>query len=92
MFFVLSKKLVSIIFKWKLHNILGGKVGRSNATSTKCFSVESYKSELHIITILQGYLFWFRNAKVKLPQRPIGKMNISLLFRPSVIKGPWINT
>ena len=65
----------------------GGKVGRSDATPTNFFSVDSYdlKSEVHgndiFITFqMPGSSF----------SRPIDKIHILLQFRPSVIRGPWI--
>jgi hypothetical protein len=54
----------------------GGKVGRSNATPTKFGNVTFITFEMPWVSY----------------RRPIGKMNISLLFCPSVIRGPWSNT
>lgn len=67
----------------------GWKVRMSNATSINIFSVNSYD--------VKSMSFKFGNDSFnifEMPgssyQRPIGKNNISLLFRPSVIRGPWI--
>jgi hypothetical protein len=67
------------------HVYEGGKVGRSDATPTKFFAVYFYD--------LKSFLFKFGNdtfITFEMPRvsyrRPVGKMNISLLFRPSVIK------
>ena len=65
----------------------GGKVGMSNATPIKLFPVDSYDlksmsfkfgNDIFIIFEMPGSSY----------QRPVGKNNISLLFRPSVIRGP----
>ena len=69
----------------------GRKVGRSNATPTKFFSVDYYD--------LKSLSFKFGNdifITFEMPgssySRPIFKIHISLQFRPSVIRGPWIGT
>ena len=67
----------------------GGKVGRSNATPIKKNSVYSY--DLKSRSFKSGnYIFitfeMLRVAYIML----VGKINISLLFRPSVIGGPWV--
>ena len=60
----------------------------SNATPIKLFPVDSYDlksmsfkfgNDIFIIFEMPGSSY----------QRPVGKNNISLLFRPSVIRGPW---
>ena len=67
----------------------GGKVGRSNATPTNFFSVDSYD--------LKSVSFKFGNdifITFEMPgssySRPVDKIHISLQFRPSVVRGPWI--
>jgi hypothetical protein len=69
----------------------GGKVGRSNATAINFFSVDFY--------ILKSLLFKFGNDTFiifEMPRvsynKPDRKIYISLQFRPSVIRGPWVNT
>ena len=56
------------------------KVRRSSATPTKLFSVDSYD--------LKSMSFKFGNAKVIL-HNDILENHILLLFRPSVIRGPF---
>ena len=65
----------------------GGLVGRSNATPTNFFSVDSYD--------LKSMSFEFGNnifITFEMPgssyKKPVGKIHISLLFHPSVIRGP----
>ena len=62
-------------------------MGMSNATPIKLFPVDSYDlksmsfkfgNDIFIIFEMPGSSY----------QRLIGKINISLLFRPSVIRGP----
>ena len=62
-------------------------MGMSNATPIKLFPVDSYDlksmsfkfgNDIFIIFEMPGSSY----------QRPVGKNNISLLFRPSVIRGP----
>ena len=69
----------------------GGKVGMSKATPIKLFSVDSYdlksmsfkfSNDIFIIFEMPGSSY----------QRPIAKNNVSLLFRPFVIRGPWFDS
>ena len=69
----------------------GGKVGRSNATPIKSFSVDSYDLKSLSFKFGNGTFVTFEMPKVSY-RRPVGKMNISLLFRPSVIRGPWLDS
>ena len=57
------------------------KVGRSKATPTKLFFVDSYD--------LKSMSFKFGNDIFMTFEMPIGKINISLLFCPSVVRSPW---
>ena len=65
----------------------GGKVKRSNATPTKFFAVDSY--DLKSLSFKFGIdnFITFGMPRVSY-RRPIGKMNISMLFRRTVIRGP----
>ena len=65
------------------------KVGRSNANPVKLFSIDPY--DLNSVSFKFGsdIFFTFEMAGSSY-QRPFWKMNISFLFRPSVIRGPWI--
>ena len=65
----------------------GGKVGRSIATCTKLFSVDSYDLKSMSFKFGNDIFITFEMPRVSY-RRPVGKMNISLLFRPSVIRGP----
>ena len=65
-----------------------GKVGRSNATPTIFFSVDSYDLQSLSFKFGNDTFITFEMPRVSY-RRPVGKMNISLLFRPSVIRGPW---
>ena len=67
----------------------GGKVRRINATHINFFSVDSYD--------LKSMSFRFGNdifITFEMPgssySRPVDKIHISLQFRPSVVRGPWI--
>ena len=68
----------------------GGKVGRSNATFIKkkfdCFDLKSksfkFGNDIFITFEMPGVAYIMS----------VGKINISLLFRPSVIRGPWMVT
>ena len=67
----------------------GGKVGRSNATPTNFFSVDSFD--------LKSMSFKFGNDIFIIFEMPrvtyimsVGKINILLLFRPFVIRGSWL--
>ena len=67
----------------------GGKVGRSNATPTKKFSVDSY--DLKFMSFKFGNdIFITYEMPGSSYSRPVDKIHISLQFRPSVIRGPWI--
>ena len=65
----------------------GGKVGRSNATPTNYFSVDSYDLKSSSFKFGNDIFITFEMPKVAY-KRPIGKINSSLLFRPSVIRDP----
>ena len=68
----------------------GGKVGSSNANHIKLFSVDSY--DLKSMSFKFGYdTFIIFEMPGSSYQRPDGKINISLIFRPSLIRGPCIN-
>jgi hypothetical protein len=58
----------------------GGKVERSNATPTKHFSVDSYH--------LKSMSFQFGNDIFITFEMQKCQINITLLFRPFVIRGP----
>ena len=61
----------------------------SNATPIKLFPVDSY--DLKSMSFKFGNdIFIIFEMPESSYQRPVGKNNISLLFRPSVIRGPWI--
>ena len=64
-----------------------GKVGRSNATRTKVFSVDFYDLKSLSFKFSNDSFITFEMPRVSC-KRPVGKMNILLLFRPSVIRGP----
>ena len=66
----------------------GGKVGRSSATPTKLFSVDSYDLKFMPFKFSNDIFITFEMPRVA-DNRPVRKINISLLFRPSVIRGPW---
>ena len=66
----------------------GGKVRRSNATPTKLFSVNSCDLKFMSFEFGNDILITFEMPRVAY-KRPFWKNNISLLFRPSVIRGPW---
>ena len=68
----------------------GGKVGRTDATPTSFFSVDSYD--------LKSMSYKFGNdifINFEMPglaySRPVDKIHISLQFRPSVIRGPCLS-
>ena len=65
----------------------GGKVERSNDTSTKLFPVDSYGLKSMSFKFGNDIFITFEMLRVAY-NRPIGKINISLVFRPSVIRGP----
>ena len=70
------------------HVYEGGKVGRSNGTTTNFFSVDS--NDLMSLSFKFGNdtFVTFEMPRVSY-RRPVGKMNILLLFRPSVIRSHW---
>ena len=68
----------------------GGRVGRSNATPTKFVSVDFYDLKSLSFKCGNDTFITFEMPRVSY-RRPVGKMNISLLFRPSVIRGPCFN-
>ena len=65
----------------------GRKVGRSDATPTNFFSVDSYDLKSLSFKFGNDVFITFEIPRVSY-RRPVGKMNILLLFRPSVIRGP----
>ena len=71
------------------HSNEGGKVTRSNATPTNFFSVDSYDVKPLSSKFGNDTFITFEMPQVSY-RRPVGKMNISLLFRPSVTRGPWL--
>ena len=66
----------------------GRKVRSSNATPTNFFSVDFYDLKSLSFKFGNDTFITFEMPRVSY-RRPVGKMNISLLFRPSVIRGPW---
>ena len=64
----------------------GGKVGRSNATPTKKFSVDSY--DLKFMSFKFGNDIFITMKCQGILANDILEKNISFLFRPSVIRGP----
>jgi hypothetical protein len=69
----------------------GGKVGRSYATPTKFFSVDSYDLKIMSFKFGNDIFITFEMPGVAY-SRPVDKIHISLQFRPSVIRGPWLGT
>ena len=68
----------------------GGKVGRNDATPTKKISVDSYDLKSLSFEFGNDTYITFEMPRVSY-RRPVVKMNISLLFCPSVIRGPCFN-
>ena len=68
----------------------GGKVGRSNATPIIFFSVDLYVLKSRSFKFGNNIFITFQMPRVAYIMS-VGKINISLLFRPSVIRGPWLN-
>ena len=66
-----------------------GKVERSNANPIKLFSVDSYDLKAMSFKFGNENFITFEMVRSSY-QRPFWKMNISLLFRPSVIRSPWV--
>ena len=64
----------------------GGKVGRSNATPIKYFSVDSYDLKSRSFKFGNDIFITFEMSRVAYIMS-VGKINISLLFRPSVLRG-----
>ena len=71
--------------KGKFHE--GGKVGRSNATPTKFFSVDSFDLKSMTFKFGNDIFITFEMPGVAY-SRPVDKIHISLQIRPSLIKGP----
>ena len=67
----------------------GGKVGGSDATPTKFFSVDSYDQKSMSFKFGNDIFITFQMPGSSF-SRPIDKIHISLQFRPSVIRGPCI--
>ena len=66
----------------------GRKVERSDGTATNFFSVDSY--DLMSLSFKFGNDTFVTFEMPRVPyRRPIVNMNILLIFRPSVIRGPW---
>ena len=65
----------------------GGKLGRSDATPTKIFSVDSYDLKSMSFKFGNDILITFEMPGVAY-SRPVDKIHISLQFHPSVIRGP----
>ena len=65
---------------------MAGKVRRSNATPTKLFSVDSYDLKSRSFKFGNDIFITFEMPRVAYIMS-IGKINISLLFRPFVIRG-----
>ena len=65
----------------------GGKVETSNATPNKLFSVDSYDLKSLSFKFGNDIFITFEMPRVAYIMS-VGKINISLLFRPSVIRGP----
>ena len=65
----------------------GGKVGRSDATPTKIFSVDSYDLKSMSFEFGNDIFITFEMPGVAY-SRPLDKIHILLQFRPSVIRSP----
>ena len=68
----------------------GGKIGRSDAAPTNFFSVDSYDLKSMSFKFCNDVFITFEMPGSSY-SRPIDKIHISLQFRPSVIRGPWVN-
>ena len=66
----------------------GGKVGRSDATPTNFFSVDSNNLKSMSFKFGNDIFITFEMPGVSY-SRPVDKIHISLQFHPSVIRGPW---
>ena len=69
------------------HVYEGGKVGRSNATPTKFFPVDSYDLKFVSLKFGNDIFITFEMPGVAYSMS-VDKIHISLQFRPSVIRGP----
>ena len=69
----------------------GGNVGRSDATPTKFFSVDSYVLTSMSFKFGKDIFIIFEMPGVAY-SRPVDKINISLQFCPSVIRGPCLRS
>ena len=65
----------------------GGKIGRSDATPTIFFSVDSYHLNSMSSKFGNDIFTTFEMPGVSYSM-PVDKIHISLQFRPSVIRGP----
>ena len=72
------------------HVCEGGKVGRSDATPTNFFSVDSYDLKSISFKFSNDIFITFEMPRVAY-SRPVDKIHISLQFRPSVIRGSWLS-
>ena len=68
----------------------GRKVRRSDANSPKFFSLDSYDLNSMSCKFSNDIFITFEMPGSSY-SRPVGKVNISLLFCPSVIRGPWVS-
>ena len=68
----------------------GRKVGKSNAIPTKLFSVDSYDLKSMSFKFSNDIFITYEMPRVAY-NRPVRKINISLLFRPSVIRAPCLS-
>jgi hypothetical protein len=69
----------------------GGNKGRSNATPTNFFPVDSLDLKSMSFKFGNDMFITFEMPRVAY-SRPVDKIHISLQFRPSVIRGPWLGT
>ena len=68
----------------------GRKVGRSDATPTNFFSVDSCDMKFMSFKFDNDIFITFEMPGVAYSRiRPVDKIHISLQFHPSVIRGPW---
>ena len=67
-----------------------GKVGRSSVFPVKLFPFDFYDLKSLSFKFGNGTFITFEMPMVSY-RWPAGKINILLLFRPSVIRGPWVN-
>ena len=64
-----------------------GKFGKRNATAVKLFSVDSYDPKFRSYKFGNDIFITFEMPRVAY-NRLVRKINISLQFRPSAIRGP----